>query len=132
MRNELLSKNVDEIKTTVRTVITKLLPLIRSHKEAVPSVDSNLVASCLKLISIYLNKEHMIKFNDKEKYADPRRIQMTYIAFSLIWSLGANLHDKSRHKFNEQFRTEMKKHFPEFPDEDIYELGLDAEKHDFK
>jgi len=135
MKDEILSPDptIDEIKTIILTIFKNLLPQVREKcKETIPSVDSNLVASCLKLVTIYLNKE-AIKLDDKEKYPATRRIVMTYISFSIIWSLGANIQDKTRPKFSELFRIEIKRHFPEFPDDhEIYELGLDHENHTFK
>jgi len=50
---------------------------------------------------------------------------MTYLVFSIIWSLGANLHDNSRKTFSQAFRQEVMQIMPEFPDGDIYEYGID-------
>ena len=57
---------------------------------------------------------------------------MTYVAFSIIWSLGANIHDSKRMVFGEYFRGEIMKHFSEFPDGDVYEFGLDEERHELR
>lgn len=53
----------------------------------------------------------------------------TYLSFCLIWSIGANLHDSSRPMFGEFLRGQMRQHFPEFPDGDVYEYGIHAEEH---
>jgi len=52
--------------------------------------------------------------------------------FSLIWSLGANLHDNSRKIFSSAFKNEIVKLMPEFPDGDIFEYGIDQSTHKFE
>jgi dynein heavy chain len=51
---------------------------------------------------------------------------MTYIVFSLIWSLGGNLHDSSRKKFSDTIKQEIFQIMPEFPDGDVFEYGIDS------
>jgi hypothetical protein len=68
-----------------------MLKVVREKcKEVIPSVDSNLVMNCLRFISIFLNNE-AIRLNETEKVPNPKKAIMTYIVFSVIWSLGANL-----------------------------------------
>lgn len=62
----------------------------------------------------------------------PEKIVMTYLVFSLIWSLGANLHDSSRKIFSSYFRSEVQQIMPEFPEGDIYEQGIDVTTHRFE
>jgi dynein heavy chain len=57
---------------------------------------------------------------------------MTYLAFSIIWSIGANLHDDSRLRFSAAFKSEITQIMPEFPDGDIYEYGIDPTTHKFE
>ena len=63
-----------------------------------------MVSSCLRLIKIFLQKES-INLNDKEIDAD--KVVNNYVAFSVIWSLGANIHDVDRNKFNVYFRQQV-------------------------
>lgn len=51
---------------------------------------------------------------------------MTYIVFSLIWSLGGNIHDSSRKKFSDAIKQEIFQIMPEFPDGDVFEYGIDS------
>lgn len=57
--------HIEFIITTTMAFMKKLLPKVRTYKEAIPSVDNNLVASCLRLIQLFLNKD-AIKLEDKE------------------------------------------------------------------
>jgi len=58
----------------------------------------------LNIINIFLNKEK-INLENREKVANPEKTVFTYLSFAIIWSLGANLHDSSRHVFGELFRN---------------------------
>jgi len=112
----------------VRGICTALLPVVRKRcREVVPSVDANLVSSFLALLATFLGPGGADL--QKAQLADPAKTVLTYLAFSAVWSLGANLHDASRATFGEALRTVVKKHFPEFPDGDVYEFGIDQELH---
>ena len=104
-----------KIKEILMGFLEKLLPIVRKQKEVIPSVDNNLVASCLKYIQIFLNKEN-IKLNDAEKIENPDKVIATYVSFAVIWSIGANLHDSSRVLFSTYLRNEIHQHLPEFPE----------------
>lgn len=52
---------------------------------------------------------------------------MTYLAFSVIWSLGANIVDDQRPLFGEYFRNQMTMHMPDFPKGDVFEFGISKE-----
>ena len=106
MEGVIEDNHLPKIKEILMGCLNKLLPRIRLQKEVIPSVDNNLVASCLKLIHIFLNKE-VIKLNDPEKVEDPVKVIATYVAFSVIWSLGANLHDSSRIIFGSYLKNEI-------------------------
>jgi len=47
----------------------------------------------------------------------------------LIWSLGGNIHESSRSIFSAAIKSELKKRFPELPEGDVYEYGIDPELH---
>jgi len=65
----------------------------------------------------------------KANLPNAEKTVMHYLSFALVWSLGANLHDASRATFGDALRAQMRKRFPEFPDGDVYEYGIDAELH---
>jgi len=73
-------------------------------KQAIPAELSNLVSSCLRLIHIFLNKD-VIKLDDPNIDAD--RVVNNYVAFSVIWSIGANIHDSDRNKFAFYFKQQV-------------------------
>jgi hypothetical protein len=58
----------------------------------------------LKLIQIFLNKERL-NLDHKDKVQNPEKAVFTYLSFSIIWSLGANLHESSRSSFGTVLRT---------------------------
>mmetsp|Transcript_17277 Transcript_17277/g.12259 ORF Transcript_17277/g.12259 Transcript_17277/m.12259 type:complete len:565 (+) Transcript_17277:2768-4462(+) len=129
MEDRISPDHLDKITSTVHELIEKLLPIIRKKcKELITSVDANLVSSCLKFIEIFLDKDN-INLDNKEKILQPEKVIYTYVAFSVIWSLGANLHDDSRSLFSEYFKQEMQKFLPEFPDKDVYEYGIAQDIH---
>jgi hypothetical protein len=81
------------------------------------------------LIHIFLNKEK-IHLENREKVPNPEKTVWTYVTFSIIWSLGANLHDTSRKKFSTFLQMQIKPYFPELPDNmDVYEFGVNASHH---
>ena len=87
------------IQNSLATAMKYLLPKIRrSCKEMIASQDCNLVQSCLNLASIFLNKD-AIPLHDKDRCYSPEKPIMNYIAFALIWSFGANVHEDYRGKF---------------------------------
>jgi len=119
----------DTLKTicsTVMEVCTIMLPHIRKNlKEVIGSVDSNLIRSCLNLLQTFFGETGV----DLKKVQLTNKQLMTYVSFSIVWSLGANLHDKSRSNFGDIIRSTLKKKFPEFPDGDVFEFGIDKELH---
>ena len=65
-----------------------------------------------------------------KKAAYPNKVMLTYLSFSLIWSLGANIQDDSRSNFADELRPLIKKKFMDFPDKgDVYDFGIDPENH---
>lgn len=128
--NFINNEYIEFIITTVMAFINKLLPKVRTYKEAIPSVDNNLVASCLRLIQLFLNKDR-IKLEDKEM--DSNRVITNYVAFSVVWSIGANVHHEDRSKFSFHMRSELKEHENDFMGEiDVFEQGIDPKTHKFQ
>lgn len=112
----------------VRAVCEVMLPLIRRQcREVIPSVDANLIKSCLTLLATFLGPDALDL--RKANLPNAEKTVMHYLSFALVWSLGANLHDASRATFGDALRAQMRKRFPEFPDGDVYEYGIDAEQH---
>jgi dynein heavy chain len=104
MVEEIPEDNLKLIVGIVREVCTKLLPFIRKElKEVVSSVDNNLIAATLKLLKTFLGREGNGVDLIKNKLTNKQIL--AYVSFSLIWSLGANLHDKSRTKFGDSLRS---------------------------
>jgi len=92
------ANHLETIIKHVKTVFGKLLPVIREEcKEIVESANVNLVQSCLNLIQSFLNPEVL---DIKKITIYPEKVVLTYLVFSLIWSIGANLHDNSRKIFS--------------------------------
>ena len=109
----------------VENIFEKLLPFVREQcKEIIETVNVNLVSSCLNMIQAFMNEETLEKLKKTAVYPD--KIVLTYIVFSLIWSLGANLHDTSRKKFSDSIKAEIMNILPEFPDGDVYDYGIDS------
>jgi len=109
----------------VENIFEKLLPFVREQcKEIIETVNVNLVSSCLNMIQAFMNEETLEKLKKTAVY--PEKMVLTYIVFSLIWSLGANLHDTSRKKFSDSIKAEILNILPEFPDGDVYDYGIDS------
>ena len=128
MVDDIPEEHLKPLVEKVRAICKALLPVLRRRcKEIVPSVDANLVTSFLNLLSIFLGPDGCdLK---RGHLPDPVKAVQTYLAFSAIWSLGANIHDSARNTFGDAFKTTIKKHIPEFPDGDVYEFGIDSEHH---
>ena len=92
------------VKTMVDAYLEKLLVKVGNMRQAIPAELSNLVSSCLRLIHIFLNKD-VIKLEDPNIDAD--RAVNNYVAFSMIWSIGANIHDSDRNKFAIYFKQQV-------------------------
>lgn len=80
------------------------------------------------MIHIFLNKER-IHLENREKVPHPEKAVWTYVAFSIVWSLGANLHEDTRNMFGEFLRGQIRNHYHEFPDGDVFEYGINPTTH---
>ena len=69
-------------------------------KEEAPTVDSNLVVSCINLLESNLSE--LLQGTDRRQATDAEL--ETYFIFSLIWSLGASIDSDSRKKFSDFLR----------------------------
>ncbi|OLP97718.1 Dynein heavy chain 6, axonemal [Symbiodinium microadriaticum] len=144
----------DTLKKWVIDLCDKALPFLREEcKEApgIPSVDTNLVASFLKMLTTFISPQHGFKLEEgregKATQAENKHekvLARIYCAFSAVWSLGANLHEASRKKFQDLskmvvstdasaagqdfLRAPLQMFCPEVGDQDLYTLCVnDAE-----
>ena len=101
MEEKIDATQLARIKTMLDAYLEKLLIKVYNMKQAIQAEISNLVASCLRLIHIFLNKE-VIKLDDPNIEAD--RVVNNYVAFCIIWSIGANVGDSDRNKFGVYFK----------------------------
>jgi dynein heavy chain len=76
------------------------------------------------MIQAFMNEDTLEKLKKTAVY--PEKMVLTYIVFSLIWSLGGNLHDTARKKFSDKIKAEIFNILPEFPDGDVYDYGIDS------
>jgi hypothetical protein len=128
MEEEIPEPELTNIVGHVLAICEKMLPMIRkSCKEMVPSVDANLISSCLNFLKAFLGVDGMDL--RKQNNQNVSKAISTYIAFSLTWSLGGNLHESSRKEFNRALRAELKSRFSDLPDGDVYEQGVDRQIH---
>jgi dynein heavy chain len=129
MVDQIIEPYLEKIFNVLLPVIEKLLNTIRKQcKSVIEAQECNLVSSCLQMIHIFLNKD-AISLENKDKVPNPDKTVFTYLSFCLVWSIGANLHDSSRPMFGEFLRGQMRQHFPEFPEGDVYEYGLEQTDH---
>lgn len=129
MEDVIIEPWLSKVTDILFPVIEKLLNTVRKQcKMVVESPDCNLVTSCLNLLTIYLNKD-AIQLDNKDKVPNPEKTVFVYVSFSLIWSLGANLHDSSRPMFGEFLRGQMRQYWTEFPEGDVYEYGIESTDH---
>lgn len=129
MEGQIIEPYLSKAKDMLFIILTKLLDAIRKdkkYKEVIVSVDSNLVKSCLNFVSIFLDKER-ISLDKPDKVPFPDKAVCCYVAFAIMWSLGANLHDDSKGYFNTQFKLEVQKHMSELPNGDVFDYGLNAD-----
>ena len=112
-----ICKNIDKIRRTCR--------------EEVPSVDVNLVQSCLNLFEVQFNEFKTIQLNkkDKKRILDSEMEQFLnfLFVFSFYWTIGGNLEDKSRDKFNTDMREYFNPLVPGLPRGDLYNFFLDLD-----
>lgn len=89
----------------------------------IPSVDNNIINSCLNFISILFEElKQIYQLNSINPNEAKELCAMVYI-FSFIWSAGANLHDDSRKKFSIEVKQNIFKYFNGFPyNDEVYDF----------
>ena len=104
-RNDNYIRQIDKVGVDLKNILQKLLPVIRNEcKEKIPSVDVNLVQSCLNLVSCFL-----VPTTLSPTSPNVEDLCNYYLAFSVIWSLGANIEDSSRHLFSKHVKDIFQK-----------------------
>ena len=95
-----LDKFVDDL-----TLLAKdSLEYVRENcAEVIETADCNLIASLLKLLSAFFVRSNL-NFN---KIDNAEVVMRLHLCYSIIWSIGGNIEDKSRIKFS----THMKQSF---------------------
>ncbi|KAI5937324.1 Dynein heavy chain 1, axonemal [Manis javanica] len=118
----LLKPHEEQFRALFVSFLEASITFVRSSvKEAVPSTNSNLAMSLLKLLDCFfkpfLPKEGIKKIPPAKLSRVPELIEPWFI-FSLIWSVGATGDSASRISFNHWLRIKMETenvamHFPE-------------------
>jgi dynein heavy chain len=124
-----LAKSLGKWATDICTVA---IPFIReecAEAPGIPSMDANLVQGYLRMMNTFISEAHMIVplvegeegRKPVKSEADEMKLAAIYCAMSAIWSLGANLHEKSRKKFMTFIVPHLAKICPQLPsDGDLY------------
>jgi dynein heavy chain len=126
---EKLPTFADAVVRNLKDMTDNLLTFIREEcKEEIPSVDLNLVQSALNLVTSLVNPEVL----QKKRPEDAELLVKLYLIFSVIWSLGANLNDNSRAKFDRQMRFNIDLIYREFPQDGlVYDYCIDDDINEF-
>jgi dynein heavy chain, axonemal len=97
-----LLRKLKDLAKNLKKFMKELLQLVREEcKEKVPSVDVNLVQSCINLINCMIDPEEVdIKKMEKNFFNQ-------VLVFALIWSVGANLDDVTRSRFSQVFKLKI-------------------------
>ena len=95
LRCETYIKQIDALGKELEAILPRFLKFVREKcKEKIPSVNINLVQSCLKIITCFYQPD-IIRVDS----ANITELCNYLIAFAVIWSIGANIDDKSRNIF---------------------------------
>ena len=119
-------KHVDFLHKNLKKYLGEAIKCIREDcKEVVPSVDTNLVQSCLNLFDSLIFSHNI----DWKKQTKQDQIILLYFLFAFIWSMGANIEDSTRHNFNDFFTRKVAPLYDEFPEgEDISDYYVDLRR----
>lgn len=97
-----------KLKNTIRNIFQNILPKVREKFwEVIPSVDQNLVESCLHIFNmIFWNiiETHQFSGPNFQKNEKLKNLFFNSFVFAFSWSIGGNLHDSCRVQFNELMR----------------------------
>ena len=111
---------VEVLGNELEKYIPRYISLIREKcKEKIPSVDINLSQSCLNIISCFYQPDII-----KPEAANINDICNYLMAFAIIWSIGANLDDKSRNPFIKDIKSKFNLLNVNFNDFNIYDVCI--------
>jgi len=109
-----------------RNLLKDLIKFIREEcKEEIPTMDMNIVTSFLRILGSNIDLE---KLETRRRPDETEKLLGIYIIFSLIWSVGANLNDLTRGKFDKVMRLHIDSFFDNFPREGtVYDYCIDED-----
>lgn len=118
---------IDKLKEWVLLVCAKALPFLREvcvEAPGIASVNTNLVTSFLRMLTTFISARHGFASDDAEPDKGKMDSVRLYCAFSAVWSLGGNLHESSRRKFQEHLKPVLRGFCPEAakPNMDLYSV----------
>eukprot|EP00392_Amoebophrya_sp_AT5.2_P005332 g5341.t1 len=132
------------LQPVIEKFCAHLLPFYREElKEptGLDTLDNQIVHSFLKFVTTFVSAKHGIfsaeedGLSDKPPELTQKHVKL-YCVFACIWTLGGNLHEKSRPKFQEHMRPEFEKFLGPgvLPDasKDMFSLCVDDEKVEFQ
>ena len=141
--NEQRIAGITELLTPLleKTVDSTLVFLRKKCKEHFASMDVNLVTTCMKMMEahMYLPADQRVEWQ-AEYFADfPEPgadgfedLFKLHFVFSFIWSLGGNIDDESRPKFDQHFRSIAGDIGVELPEEGlVYDYMVDNKTRTF-
>jgi len=121
-RCEAYIKQVEILGNDLEKFIPRYISVIREKcKEKIPSVDINLCTSCLRIISCFYQPDII-----KPEASNISDVCNYLLAFAIIWSIGANLDDKSRNAFAKEVKTKFNLLNVNFNDFNIYDVILNV------
>ena len=94
----------EDVKGYLVKYLEQCLKFVKTKcTEMIPSTNNNLVSSCLNLLSAILKPEFLDSIESHNRKSNVG----AFFIFSLIWSVGANIHDKNRKMFSEYVKKEL-------------------------
>ncbi|XP_043978634.1 dynein axonemal heavy chain 1 isoform X2 [Gambusia affinis] len=138
---EALTQYAEHMNSLFSRFLPDSISFVRSSvKEIIPSLDSNLICSLLKLMDCFFSSHH---FKEGEKPVLSSLKELAHIEeliepwffFSLVWSVGATGDGPSRQGFSDWLRNKMAAEQIKlsFPEEGlVYDYRLDVEDEDRK
>ena len=121
-RCEAYIKQVEVLGNDLEKYIPRYINLIREKcKEKIPSVDINLAQSCLNIISCFYQPDII-----KPEASNITDVCNYLLAFAIIWSIGANLDDKSRNAFSREIKIKFNLLNVNFNDFNIYDVCVNV------
>jgi len=119
---------VKYLKDFVRAYLNPSNSMREKCKEKIPSVDVNLVRSCLNIFTSMIDPAVL----DLKKRENPETLTLLIFLFSFIWSFGANIHEANRKEFNQFLRYKMASVYTDFPEAgEVYDYFVDTTKQQF-